>query len=228
MNNYLQTLIEQVTKSPAGLETGGLIICITMSLLGALFVLFTYKMFYENSTNRGLHNSFLIIGPAVTGIFLAIQFSLPLSLGLLGALSIIRFRTPVKDPEEVSYLLILIASSISCATFNFVLQAIVLGIVFLIQLVYKRYWGNTFFNVRRGHILFSSTDTHLREESISEIMHKNLKKAELRSANKQGDIISFHYTFQHTPSSPYDVISSDLSKITQSFELNLLMNEIDA
>ena len=145
MNDYMQTLLDQISGSPAGLETGGLLVCISMSLLGSLFVLFTYKVFYENSSNRGLHNSFLIIGPTVTGIFLAIQFSLPLSLGLLGALSIIRFRTPVKDPEEVSYLLILIASSISCATFNFILQGIVLGLVFLIQLAYKRFFGNNFF-----------------------------------------------------------------------------------
>ncbi len=228
MNDYMQTLLEQITKSPAGLETGGLLICIAMSLLGSLFVLFTYKIFYENSSNRGLHNSFLIIGPAVTGIFLAIQFSLPLSLGLLGALSIIRFRTPVKDPEEVSYLLILIASSIACATFNFVLQGIVLGIVFLVQLVYKRCWGNEFFNVRRGHVLLSSTDTNLQENSVSKIMQKNLEKAELRSANKQGDVISFHYTFKHSQSSPYDAIESDLKKLTTSFDLNLLMNELDA
>ena len=224
----MQTLLDQISGSPAGLETGGLLVCISMSLLGSLFVLFTYKVFYENSSNRGLHNSFLIIGPTVTGIFLAIQFSLPLSLGLLGALSIIRFRTPVKDPEEVSYLLILIASSISCATFNFILQGIVLGLVFLIQLAYKRFFGNNFFNVRRGHVLLSSADMDLTEESVSEIMKKNLNKAELRSANRQGNLLSFHYTFKHTKKSPYDKIDADLKKLTQTFDLNLLMNELDA
>ena len=42
----------------------------------------------------------LLIGPSVTLLFICVQLSLPLSLGLLGALSIVRFRVPIKEPEE--------------------------------------------------------------------------------------------------------------------------------
>lgn len=47
------------------------------------------------------------------------QLSIPLSLGLLGALSIIRFRTPIKEPEEVGFIMLVIAAAVSAATFNF-------------------------------------------------------------------------------------------------------------
>ncbi len=41
------------------------------------------------------------MGLSITAIFICIQFSLPLSLGLLGALSIVRFRTPVKELRAI-------------------------------------------------------------------------------------------------------------------------------
>lgn len=56
------------------------------------------------------------------------QFSLPLSLGLLGALSIVRFRTPIKEPEEVGFIMLTIATAISCATFNLLFLLILLAV----------------------------------------------------------------------------------------------------
>jgi hypothetical protein len=77
-----------------------------------------------------VNRTFLLAGPAITTLFIAIQFSLPLSLGLLGALSFVRFRTPVKDPAEIGYLLLLIASSICAATYNYELA----GVLFVLTL----------------------------------------------------------------------------------------------
>ena len=55
------------------------------------------------------------MAPGVTAIFWLIQYSLPLSLGLLGALSFVRFRTPVKRAEDIAFILIVIATSLACA-----------------------------------------------------------------------------------------------------------------
>ena len=61
------------------------------SLISSFLVSFLYVRFYgSRATGSQIHRSFLLIGPSITAIFIAIQFSLPLSLGLLGALSIVR------------------------------------------------------------------------------------------------------------------------------------------
>ena len=78
-----------------------------------------------------MHRAFPLISIAITAIFITIQFSLPLSLGLLGALSIVRFRTPVKEPEEIGFLMIVVATSLCCATFKPILLGIVLFVVTL-------------------------------------------------------------------------------------------------
>jgi len=64
-----------------------------------------YQIFYGSRyIGAGVHRIFIIGGPVITALFLVIQSSIPLSLGLLGALSFVRFRTPVKDPAEIGFL----------------------------------------------------------------------------------------------------------------------------
>lgn len=79
-----------------------------------------------------MHRTFLLGGPAITALFIAIQFSLPLSLGLLGALSFVRFRTPIMDPAEIGFPLLLIASSIGAATYNYELVGLLYALVFAV------------------------------------------------------------------------------------------------
>ena len=52
---------------------------------------------------------FLLLIPTMILIITVIKTSIALSLGLVGALSIIRFRTPIKEPEELAYIFIAIA-----------------------------------------------------------------------------------------------------------------------
>ena len=127
--------IEIQDLDDVGMKAIVLILAISFAASTVLFV--SYQLWFERrSTGTDIHRSFLLIGPAVTAIFLCLQFSLPLSLGLLGALSIVRFRTPIKEPEEIGFLMVLIASSLCCATLNIrflgaLLGTMLLGLLFL-------------------------------------------------------------------------------------------------
>lgn len=113
-----------------------------ISLLCALFVSWLYGRFCgARGTGSQVHRAFPLLGVSVTSIFIAIQFSLPLSLGLLGALSIVRFRTPIKEPEEIGFIMLVIATSLCCATFNLFFLSIILLVAvaaLLVQAAVKR------------------------------------------------------------------------------------------
>ena len=128
-------------------------ISVLFSLIMGVICMVIYRVYFGRSLDRNesLAKSFIFMAPSVTAIFWAIQYSLPLSLGLLGALSFVRFRTPIKDPEEVAYILLLVASSIACATYNFALAGMILLIVFVAQLIYKKVRTNRFFNEQAAH-----------------------------------------------------------------------------
>ena len=83
---------------------------IGVALLASLFISFLYLTFFgSRATGSDVHRAFPLLGISITAVFIAIQFSLPLSLGLLGALSIVRFRTPIKEPEEIGFIMLVVA-----------------------------------------------------------------------------------------------------------------------
>ena len=102
------------------LTLGRFALALAVSLAAALAVAWLYRAFCESrGTGSQLWRAFPALSLAITTLFLCIQISIPLSLGLLGSLSIIRFRTPIKEPEEVGFIMLVIAAAICAATKNF-------------------------------------------------------------------------------------------------------------
>ncbi len=113
----------------ADVGVAALALLMVVSLLSSLLMAQLYVVFYQGrGTGSQIHRAFPLIGVSVTAIFLAVQFSLPLSLGLLGALSIVRFRTPIKEPEEIGFILLVIATSLCVATFSLIFLALVIAV----------------------------------------------------------------------------------------------------
>lgn len=144
--------IESYEKISEYLDAGMFALALAASLAAALFCAWLYRAFYENrGTGSQIHRAFPLLSLAITTLFLCIQISIPLSLGLLGSLSIIRFRTPVKEPEEVGFIMTVIASSIAAATYHFSFMLILLGLggaaVWLLS-VFRGKWRG-----RRGGLL---------------------------------------------------------------------------
>lgn len=109
-----------------------------VSLLASFAAAGLYRCFYESrGTGSQVSRAFPLLGLAVTTLFVCIQVSIPLSLGLMGSLSIIRFRTPIKEPEEVGFILLVIAASVAAATYNFGFLVILYGLA-LISLILAR------------------------------------------------------------------------------------------
>lgn len=108
------------------------LVVMLIALVSSLFISYLYTRFYKSrATGSNVHLAFPLLGISITAIFITIQFSLPLSLGLLGALSIVRFRNPIKEPEEIGFIMLVVASSLCIATFNMVF----LGIILLVAVV---------------------------------------------------------------------------------------------
>ena len=90
------------------------VIALLFNFVGAIIVSFVVKEFYVRyslSLTGKMHIGAIL--PILTGIIflviVVVKTSLALSLGLVGALSIVRFRTPIKEPEELVYIFLAIA-----------------------------------------------------------------------------------------------------------------------
>ncbi|MFT7679762.1 MAG: hypothetical protein ACI8QC_003767 [Planctomycetota bacterium] len=126
-NDWLETMMGPGAKRMADFGFLSFLMLMAVSAAAGIFVSLLYRIFFRSrATGSEIHRAFPLIAISITAIFIAIQFSLPLSLGLLGALSIVRFRTPVKEPEEIGFLMLVVACSLCCATFNLLFLGVVL------------------------------------------------------------------------------------------------------
>jgi len=172
-------------------------IAILVSLGASLAASWLYTHYYERrGTGSQVNRAFPLLGISITALFICIQVSLPLSLGLLGALSIIRFRTPVKEPEEVGFIMLVIASSIICATFNFQF------LLFLYLVAVAALWGIG--RVRRvsgagrdGIILVTLADeeAHKHQKEIEECVGRHVRRSFVESAVSQEGLASLQFSF---------------------------------
>ena len=113
-----------------------------ISLLTVSFLCFLIQIFYirfsSTLSNRfNFSKTFIILGVTTCIVIMIVKNSLALSLGLVGALSIVRFRAAIKEPEELVYLFLIIAAGLGCGAGQ--LKITVVGILFalLVILVYS-------------------------------------------------------------------------------------------
>ena len=86
------------------------LIALVLCFLSSLVLKFVYEEKSSSLTNKSqLAHMLPILSVVIFLVISVVKSSLALSLGLVGALSIVRFRTPIKDPEELVYLFISIA-----------------------------------------------------------------------------------------------------------------------
>ena len=192
-------MLEELTKlgdSPLGI--GEALIPIGFSLLASVVAYIMYQLFYgSRHIGAGVHRAFLIGGPAITTLFLGIQTSIPLSLGLLGALSFVRFRTPVKDPAEIGFLLLLIASSIGAATSNYLVTTILFAVVF-ITLGVQWLTRNRVTLFGRGHLMISVDQLSFPtlEKKMTTFLGERLRGLSLETMSTLDDRVSLHYQYR--------------------------------
>jgi hypothetical protein len=192
------------------------ILAIGFSLIASIAVYLIYHLFYgTRNIGAGVDRSFIIAGPAITALFLGIQSSIPLSLGLLGALSFVRFRTPVKDPAEIGYLLLLIATSIGAATSNYLITIILFLIVFATLSI--QWLVRNRFSFRRQASFMITVDKAVFSDvgpRLTQFLESRLGDLKLKTMSVLDERVSFHY--QHREMSPSD-------KVTFTAELNKLI-----
>ena len=110
-----------------------------ISLLTVAFLCFLIQIFYIRfsttlSNRYNFSKTFIVLGVTTCIVIMVVKNSLALSLGLVGALSIVRFRAAIKEPEELVYLFLIIAAGLGCGAGQ--LQITVVGIIFSLIIIY--------------------------------------------------------------------------------------------
>lgn len=103
---------------------------LAMALVLALLTSVTYRWTHTGySYSRSFNVTLVSVAMTIAMIMMIIGNYWVLSLGLVGALSVIRFRSAIKDPKDIAYLFLVIAIGLACSTGNYTIS--VVGTLFI-------------------------------------------------------------------------------------------------
>ena len=103
------------TFSIADINTTDILIVLLMTCILAVYIFFIYRIITRKSFyNKSFNISLAALALITAAIIITIQSSVVVSLGMVGALSIVRFRTAIKDPMDLVFLFWSISVGIIC------------------------------------------------------------------------------------------------------------------
>ena len=178
MENKFDELFKniQITDNSSPLIT---ILCLFLTIFCSYILKYVYEKKSNSLSSKYQLTSIIPILSATTYlVILIVKSSLALSLGLVGALSIVRFRTPVKEPEDLVYLFLSIAIGIGFGAF----QIFSTLIVFLIIIIFIWFRSYKFDQVRNDYNLeltFNNNEIYQKNSNeIIQLLKKNSESLE--------------------------------------------------
>lgn len=153
----------------------------------AVLLYMIYKITYSGVMySKRFNISILVITMVTTMVMIVIGSNLALSLGMVGALSIVRFRTAVKDPRDTAFIFWGIVIGLCCGTGNYVVAGIGSLFIAIVLLIFKGTYND-------GQYLLVIRGTRENEKDIYTTVFKHYKSSVMRTKNTREDSLEIIY-----------------------------------
>jgi uncharacterized membrane protein YhiD involved in acid resistance len=160
-------------------------LALVLSFCLGMFIFFVYKKTYSGVMfSQAFGGSLIAMTMITTMVILAVTSNVVLSLGMVGALSIVRFRTAIKEPMDIAFLFWAIAGGIVLAAGMIplaIVGSIIIGIIMILFCNRK--------SSQKPFIAVISCNNGETEKKVEEYLKQNTDKATVKSKSAQKDSI---------------------------------------
>ncbi|MDB3881269.1 DUF4956 domain-containing protein [Gammaproteobacteria bacterium] len=213
--------VQQFAEQSISVVLINLFLCMALVTLVGWF----YKKFSRSLGGKTHVGAILpLIGLTVFMVITVVKSSLALSLGLVGALSIVRFRTPIKEPEELGYLFLTIAIGLGFgAGFSAITTLITLSI-----LVYLFFAGTTKGTSKidgEYTLLIKLSQDRLNE--ASNIISKKVTAYKLIRTEKNGDKINAYFNISVNEDFNFQELIEELKNKDNEIDFNMVESGVN-
>jgi hypothetical protein len=217
--NKLQEFADRLTHSSEVVD----VTTVTVNLLIAAMLAFLLGRVYIRcgtsiSNRRMFAANFIMLACTTTLIITVVKSSLALSLGLVGALSIVRFRSAIKEPEELAYLFLTIAIGLGLGADQTQLTIISCGIitslVALNGLRHKsRLHQNLFVNVA------SHGPSPVPLSQVVDVLKRNCDRVDLRRFDERKDGVEASFLIELSDLTGLEKSTAELRRMSDSVQI---------
>lgn len=197
------SVLEQFTGT---ISVDKVILSLLVAFLLGVFIVYIYKKTYSGVVYSKSYSICLVLLSMVTTLIVrTISSNLTLSLGMVGALSIVRFRTAIKDPLDTAFMFWAITTGIMSGTGLYlvsIIATISLGLFFVL--------GNIFIFKNNNKYLYVIKYDEKIEKKVSNKL-ENIKNYSLKSKSVSNGIVEL--TFEAATSKNDSSIIDEFNKL---------------
>lgn len=176
------------------------------------------------SNRHQLSKVLILVGVTTFIIISIVKSSLALSLGLVGALSIIRFRTAIKEPEELAYFFMAISIGLGFGADQLV--PTVVGAIVLFLIIYLASRTKTK-NIISQNLLVSLNETNDKDRKeiqarITDIIVNNSTRTELIRSNVDENSLDYNFLVVLKNFNSVNQITDELTTLDQTISITFI------
>ena len=199
-----ETLYKYLATSSENITVFSVLEVMVISLILSMVIFLTYKITFSGVVyNRKFNISLVMLTLVTTMVMFVIGSDIALSLGMVGALSIVRFRTAIKDPRDTVYIFWSIGVGLSVGTGNYIVASI--GSVFLLGVL--SIFSFSGIGKEDRYILIIRGNRE-KEEEIMRCVFNSFKGSKLRAKNSIGDSMEIIYQIKIKNNEDKNIISN--------------------
>ena len=176
-------ILEYFYTSNQALTVRNILLILTFALLTSAVIFAAYRLTHTGTAySAKLAATNVAVTLITTVIMMMISSNIVISLGMVGALSIIRFRTAIKDPWDTVYIFWSVVEGLSVGSQNFKLALISVLFIAVILLLLSLRTG-----LFRKYLIVVRSDSSVRPGDLEQMVTSCHKHGKLRAANHIGD-----------------------------------------
>ncbi|MCG8331123.1 MAG: DUF4956 domain-containing protein [Chitinophagales bacterium] len=194
-----------------------LMTAILVSLLRLYYIHFGNAV----SNRRKFANNFLPLALGTMLIIMIVKSSIALSLGLVGALSIVRYRAAIKDPEELTYLFIAIGLGLAGGANQPILAIVAFSAIMLLLYLSRIIYRQPI--TKQDNRMFINIHTDQDElEKISSILSKHLPYVELKRLDTLEKGLDLSYICKARSLSEISQVKNEITALSELTRLSIV------
>ena len=188
-------ILEYLLESNTSISLTQVCLSLAMAVVLGMLLYFVYRKTYRGTVySKDFNLTLLLVAIITTLVMQAIGSNLALSLGMVGSLSIIRFRTAVKEPRDIAFLFWAIAIGMTCGS-----EMYLIGLLGSVVLTVVVCLANLDLYDTTTYLLVLRTGTGAVDEAaLAAVLKKHTRAWKLRMRNQMADTEEFTYEVSFT------------------------------
>ena len=220
--NRIQTFQDFLTTQSAQVSIPSLVFNLILAALLSFVLSFIYQRFGAALSNRrAFARNFVPLTMTTMLIIMVVKSSLALSLGLVGALSIVRFRAAIKEPEELAYLFLCIAIGLGLGADQTVVT--VVAFVLIAGVLVIRSWRGRGRHGENLHLtIHSQGPNKIDLDDIVGVLDRRCTAVNLRRVDQTGDVLEASFLVEFENFDQLKSAKNDLRGLGEGLSISII------